>query len=90
VASKMITIAEIAKREIAKDGGKWFQYNKVEEVMVEQKEIPKKNCGGVGEKEKDNMNKEEGEDEETTAFETMKTPFERRMKENRKLELFLS
>ncbi|KAI9867150.1 MAG: hypothetical protein M1813_009428 [Trichoglossum hirsutum] len=35
VASKAITIAEISKREIEKDGGKWFQYSGVEGVLGE-------------------------------------------------------
>lgn len=73
IASKLITIAEIAKREIAKSGGKWFQYNKVEEVMVERKETLKKG----GEKLEEEKAPESEEDDETTTFETMKTPFER-------------
>lgn len=83
-AAKMISIAEIAKREISKEGGKWFQYNKVESVMVEAKEDVKKadkDKGKVGGEEKDGEGgggwEETGSDEETTAFETMKTPFER-------------
>jgi len=80
VASKMITIAEITKREIGKSGGKWFQYNKIEQVVVEQKDRPEKTSDeatGVGKPLADAD--EEGADsgEEDTAFETMKTPFER-------------
>lgn len=88
-ASKMISIAEIAKREIAKKGGKWFQYNKVESLMVEQRERVRK---GKEEKdageEKDVEEAEDGEaesEEETTAFETMKTPFERANEGNPKM-----
>jgi hypothetical protein len=86
VASKMVTIAEIAKREIARAGGKWYQYNKVEQTMVEQKNGPKEASSKAG---KDKVSAggtpradvAEGEgsesEEDTTAFETMKTPFER-------------
>ena len=100
VASKMISIAEIAKREIGKGSSgawKWFQYSAVEVVMEEVKKrenvVEKKdkekgkredrvegNGEGEGmekEKGKDNVEVEEEEEEETTAFETMKTPFER-------------
>jgi hypothetical protein len=35
VASKAITVAEISKREIGKDGGVWFQYSGVEGVLDE-------------------------------------------------------
>ena len=44
-ATKMISIAEIVKREIAgKDGvgGKWYQYNKVGQIMEEQKQVSTK------------------------------------------------
>jgi hypothetical protein len=90
VASKMISVAEIAKREIAREGGKWFQYNKVESVMVEQKEKVKNGKGngkeGAGSKEEGrekgkekNGKAEDGEEseEDSTTFETMKTPWER-------------
>ena len=93
-ASKMISIAEIAKRELAKEGAKWFEYCTVEGVMVEVKKpeiVKEKNI--EGERKKGQANKgpesdtrdgkeEVGQDdaesgEETTAFENMKTPFER-------------
>jgi hypothetical protein len=88
-ATKMISIAEIAKREIGKEGGKWFQYNRVEEVMIELKKGVKKEGEGKGAKDEveigkedkdgDEEDEEDGEenDEETATFETMKTPFER-------------
>ena len=82
-AAKMISIAEIAKREISKEGGKWFQYNKIEGVMAEVKKVDKgKEKGGEDENEGLNGDRAEGDEEakseeETTAFETMKTPFER-------------
>jgi len=74
-ASKMISITEIAKRNIAKDGGKWFQYNKVEEVMEEtkSKEEESKGRGKKSDEEKDGIGSEADED----GFEAMKTPFER-------------
>jgi hypothetical protein len=93
VASKMISIAEIAKREIGKGGGKWFQYNAVEGVMEElQMEVKKgKKATEMEDKEKgrgggEGEGKEEEEsEEETTAFETMKTPFERVNEEKAKV-----
>jgi hypothetical protein len=91
-ASKMITIAEIVKRETAKDGGKWFQYNKVDGVMMDYKESVKKRRGKEKEdKNKDEQDAEGGEggeaesEEETTAFETMKKPFERANEGNPKM-----
>lgn len=71
VASKLITVVEIAKREIAASGGKWFQYNVVGTVMEEKKE--KK---ASGQSKDDVEGEKEGSDEEE-GFETMKTPFER-------------
>ena len=80
VASKMISIAEITKREIVKNGGKWYQYNKLGEVIEGKKE----KRGGLG-KERSAMEDVSmagnGNDEAGNAseeeFETMKTPFER-------------
>lgn len=84
-AAKMISIAEIVKREIAGMGGKWFQYNQVEQVMEEKKSSPpkeKENSNTKGkEKDGEDVDEEVGDhdqsDEEEGAFETMKTPFER-------------
>jgi hypothetical protein len=93
VASKMITITEIAKREITKSGGKWFQYSRVESVMVEEKKGPKKTDmkleTATKGKEEDSMvvtGMDDPESEEATeAFETMKTPFERAIEGRPKL-----
>ena len=83
VAAKLVTIAEITKREIGQNGGKWFQYNKLDSV-VEEKEVNSK--GEKGEKvnaesPKDSsameVDGEEDPESEGEAFETMKTPFER-------------
>jgi hypothetical protein len=84
VATKLITIVEIAKRDIAKHGDKWFQYNKIEQVVVEHSEITNKAEANVV-KTRTDTNKfvshaEEGgsaSEEEAAAFEAMKTPFER-------------
>lgn len=84
VASKLITIAEIVKREVGEKGGKWFQYNAVGSFVetLPAKPVPdtkakstsndkhKTGTNGTEEAEAD----EEGEEE---SFETMKTPFER-------------
>lgn len=75
VASKMVTIAEIVKREIAGKGGKWFQYNCVENILTEKKKDGQKEKDerrGKGEEEEDS-----GEDSDSAVFEIMKTPFER-------------
>lgn len=83
--SKMISVVEIAKRQIGLKGEKWYQYNKVEQVLVERKEEGKdsrddnkkmkEEGNGDGTVELDNKEVEDEEEEE--AFETMKTPFER-------------
>ncbi len=97
-ASKMISIAEIAKRGIAKDGGKWFQYSKVGQIMQEQKqskstkenEDRSENRKGKGREDGDeemgDLDEDDkmGSDEE--AFETMKTPFERAIEGKAKVQ----
>ena len=79
--AKMITVVEIAKRQIGLGEGKWFQYNKVQQVMAErEKKERKERAHKERGKEKDKGEVEEDdeeEDEEDGAFETMKTPFER-------------
>ncbi|KAH6674479.1 hypothetical protein B0J14DRAFT_653775 [Halenospora varia] len=84
-AAKMISIVEIAKREIASKGGKWFQYNIIEQTIELKKEEvekrPSKNTENREEEGKDSMDVDptpgmESEDDEE-GFETMKTPFER-------------
>jgi hypothetical protein len=65
VASKLISVVEIAKREIAGGGGKWFQYNVVEGGLEERERVEEKEVEG------------EEDEEEEESFEIMKTPFER-------------
>jgi hypothetical protein len=80
VASKMITIAEIVKREIAKAGGKWYQYNKLSQVVEEkvEKAGSAKKDKRTGEDDSVAENGDEGAGQESEGeFETMKTPFER-------------
>ncbi|KAF7866740.1 hypothetical protein EAF04_005582 [Stromatinia cepivora] len=78
VACKLISIAEIVKRELAKNGAKWFQYNVVGELSAtiprNYTEIGKSENEKEGVEEGDVEMKDEGEEE---AFEVMKTPFER-------------
>ncbi|KAG4425220.1 hypothetical protein IFR04_001587 [Cadophora malorum] len=82
VVSKVVSVAEIAKREIAREGGKWFTYCVVGEVMGEQiekeksgeKKDQRKEVGSEAREDEDQMEGGEGEEE---AFELMKTPFER-------------
>lgn len=86
VVSKVVSVAEIAKREIAREGGKWFSYCVVGEVVGEKIEKQKsgerkgqiQKAGSEG-KEDGNQIEEDIEDEEDEeeAFEVMKTPFER-------------
>jgi Alba len=79
VASKMITIAEITKRDIAMNGGKWYQYNKLSQVTGERRErkVDAKKKGGDGDVSMaDNGDDDTGLESEEE-FETMKTPFER-------------
>jgi len=48
VASKAITIAEIVKRRISTQGEAWFQYTKLEGIMVELKAPKKSKKEGKG------------------------------------------
>jgi hypothetical protein len=85
-ASKCITVIEIAKREIAKGGGKWYQYTRLGQTTVERpRKTPKtehtdgRRLGtsadeGEGTEEKMDL---DGEETEEPEFETMKTPLER-------------
>ncbi|PQE07604.1 hypothetical protein CJF30_00007335 [Rutstroemia sp. NJR-2017a BBW] len=74
VACKLITIAEIAKRELAKNGAKWFQYN----VALKADITGALNSANEDENTTEvDVDADEDEDEETADFEKMKTPFER-------------
>ncbi|RDL37906.1 uncharacterized protein BP5553_05339 [Venustampulla echinocandica] len=82
-ASKMISIVEIAKREIASNGGKWFQYNSVDQTIEPKKVQKPESKSGIdksgevkGPSEVDASGDPES-DQDEEAFETMKTPFER-------------
>jgi len=88
MASKLITVVEITKREIAKAGGKWYQYNVLGQILAPQEEkfaIMKGLRYTLGPKpdaDTDSMEVDTKEDsqtinEEETTFETMKTPLER-------------
>lgn len=73
-AAKLISIIEIAKRELDAQGLKWFQYNRVEAV-VEEKAV----AVGDTQNPAEDLTIEELEESalEETQFETMKTPLER-------------
>lgn len=75
-ASKMISIVEIAKRNLAAEGFKWYQYNGLEQSVEERKlEKPVTILGRKVEPEADEdvgMAADEG-----AAFETLMTPLER-------------
>jgi hypothetical protein len=79
-AAKLISVAEIAKRDLDAQGMTWFQYNcvgsvGVEEKSAEQKDTDDRNAAdrNTGE-EKDNG---DGLEQPSFAFETMQTPLER-------------
>lgn len=75
-ASKLVSVVEVVKREIGQKGEKWYQYNALSETMVViPRKIDKSKKGGKRE-DKDSMDVD-GEEEEDTYFETMKTKQER-------------
>lgn len=84
-AGKLVTVVEIAKRQVGKMGGRWFEYCSVGEVGEERE--------GDGESDKEEGGKGKGEEmvedgeeeEEEEGFETMKTPFEREMEGRKKV-----
>ncbi|PVH85328.1 hypothetical protein DL98DRAFT_583918 [Cadophora sp. DSE1049] len=95
IVSKVVSVAEIVKREVAREGGKWFSYCVVGEVVGERKETTKEKekekVGGKRDQGKEggseeNRDGEEEEDEEE-AFEVMKTPFERALEVEGKLKV---
>jgi hypothetical protein len=88
VSSKLITIIEITKREVAKAGGKWYQYNVLGQILAPQetKSATMKGTGftlgskpdaGTNAMEVDDKEHSQTIDEEESVFETMKTPLER-------------
>jgi hypothetical protein len=89
VASKMISIVEIAKAEIGKNEGKWFQYSTVEQ-QLEEKEV-KHNKGftndtnGKASGEVETMGSDEDPEDDGEGFETMKSPFERALEGKQKV-----
>ncbi|ESZ97427.1 hypothetical protein SBOR_2205 [Sclerotinia borealis F-4128] len=82
VGCKLITIAEIAKRELAKSGYKWFQYNVIGELSATMPHTATIEPRGIENTEEDV--RMEDADEEGEAFETMKTPFERALEAERR------
>ncbi|KAI9739428.1 MAG: hypothetical protein M1818_005116 [Claussenomyces sp. TS43310] len=75
-ASKMITIVEIAKRELALKGLRWYQYNRLEQTMAEKRAEKVTTIWGR------EVAADLDEDLDMTAksdsaFETLKTPLER-------------
>jgi hypothetical protein len=66
--SKLISIVEIAKRELAKTGHKCFQYNALSSEMIEIERNPKQGANGSKDGAAD-ANESESDD----AFETMGT-----------------
>lgn len=88
ISSKCITVVEISKREIAKAGGKWYQYSRLEQTLAiqEKKSVafngPGYTLGQNPEFRADVMDIDEEHegrsvDEEESGFETMKSPLER-------------
>lgn len=83
VASKLVSVVEIAKREAAKAGGTWYEYCAVKGVMEENKKAK----GGKGDD--DIVNEESGmqDDDEELDFSTMKTPFERALEDDPRVKV---
>ncbi|KAL2071609.1 hypothetical protein VTL71DRAFT_12844 [Oculimacula yallundae] len=84
VACKLVSIVEIVKREVAKEGGKWFAYCGVGEVVAPRAALispplgkEKKKGSGHFEDSEGGGEGEREESAEEEAFEVMKTPFER-------------
>ena len=89
-AAKMVSIAEIVKREIgALDEGKakWLQYNWVEGFVEEHKpkEDLKGNGKGMGNEDVEMGDGDEDAESEEEGFEVMKTPFERAIEGTKKV-----
>jgi hypothetical protein len=63
VASKAITIAEITRRELQKNGNDWYQYIQLESIVEEKKEKPGKQRKETATEEKvEDVEDEEEED----------------------------
>jgi hypothetical protein len=94
VVAKLISIVEIAKREISqmdKNGQKWYQYNRLDKMMIEKKRKTQVNNGDItilGRKlqplvasevtqDSEAMDEDEHSQQEESTFETMKLPHER-------------
>jgi hypothetical protein len=86
VASKMISVAEITKREIEAEGGDWYQYSRIQDL---EEVVPPKKGKGVAKQqgggreaqrdhEIDTMQVNDDDEDEDEAFELMKDPAERR------------
>jgi hypothetical protein len=99
VASKLITVIEISKREIAKAGGKWYQYNVLGQILAyrEKKSSAMKGTGFIlGPRTRtdttameldDQDHSQTIEDEEADiVFEKMKTPLERAIEGKPKIQ----
>ncbi len=81
-ASKMITVAEITKRELAQKGGTWFQYNYIGQIVQERTEKKNVQKGDKVDAKSSDGNEADGlegesDGEDGMDFESMKTPFER-------------
>lgn len=96
-SSKLISIIEIAKRGIAKAGGKWYQYNFLGRTLAVQENRPvPTQCtgyplGGKIDADSNAMEINENEDsqgfnDEEISFETMKTPLQRAIEGKPKVE----
>ena len=67
VANKLISVVEIAKRELNAEGVKCFQYNALTSEMIEIERNPKKTTNGDG----PNVVQPDAESDSEDAFETM-------------------
>lgn len=64
VASKAITIAEITRRELQKNGNDWYQYIQLESIVEERREKPGKQRKAEGDAEEKVEDVEDEEEED--------------------------
>lgn len=83
-ANKMVTVMEIAKRQMNQAGQPWYQYNRVYEVADGRGATGNPNGRGADQTVIENTvlgGDEAGEDDEDDAFETVETAFELAVRE---------
>lgn len=82
-ANKMVTVIEIAKRQMNKAGQPWYQYNRVYEVADGRGARAKRSSREADQTVIENtvLEGQEADDDEDDAFEPVETAFERAVRE---------